>query len=89
MESKTWSYLSSSGKQEIATAHIPVFMLMRGVLNFWSMNRKNHGWVSGKHDHKSCLQTLQNLSVCCGVGWGGEGCCLLGCFGGFGCTCGK
>lgn len=75
------------GSKKLQTAHIPVFMLMRGVLNFWSMNREDHGWVSGKHDHNSCLQTLQNLSVCWGVGWGGEGCCLLGCFGGLGCTC--
>ena len=55
------SYISCIGRQIL----LPMFhrgspVSVRGVLNFWSMNKGDHGWVSENHDPRSCLQTLQS-----------------------------
>lgn len=49
-QTKTWSYLNSSEKE-----YFPILILMKGILNFWSKNKGNQGWVLGKRYFKSCF----------------------------------
>lgn len=43
--SKTWSYVNSGGKWGTGNSMFSWLYVMRGVLNFWSMNNGDHRWV--------------------------------------------